>query len=127
MKRVQRIERLPGGGLQLQLSDGSVIRYASLADLPGGVAAQLSRMDAADGPEGASGGSGGASGGPGDLSAVDRYRQRLQNAYMGQSVGRDPYAGLSGVDRYRAEIEGRWSEPPAPKARNNARKHWSGA
>lgn len=119
-RKVRKIEKMAGGGLLVELADGSRLTYSSADRVPDDVAGLLSRMDAADAP-------GGASGGPGDLSAVDRYRQRLQNAYRGQDVGRDPYAGLSGVDRYRAEMEGRWSEPPAQKARFNSRKHWAGA
>lgn len=112
--KVSRIERV-GDGVRVTLADGSTATYANAAQVPDELAALLGRMDSADGRRE-----------PHDEAEAARsaYRQRLEQA--SQQTGQlDPGQGLTGEAAYRARLEARWQERPAPK-QVNAHKHWPG-
>jgi hypothetical protein len=115
--RVLRIEREPGGGLRVVMTDGSVATYRSAADLPDELVGLLARLDSGDGvqPLGEA------------AAARARYQQRLEQAHEQGRLRHDPGQGLTGVDAYRARLEGAWEAPPLANARVGDHKRWQGA
>lgn len=120
MKRVQRIERQPGGGVRVVMADGSTASYRSAADLPGDLVGLLARLDSADGADGGDGAQGGAE------AARAAYRQRLEAAHEQGRLRHDPGQGLQGVDAYKARLQSQWAAPPPAKGRVGDHKRWQG-
>jgi hypothetical protein len=115
-KRVQSIERQPGGGVRVVLTDGSVANYRSTADLPDELLGLLGRMDSADGDEP-----------QGDAEAArSAYQQRLEQAHQQGQIRANPGDGVPGLDGYRQRLESGWQmdlrKPKQPRS-----KHWQGA